>query len=98
MSTEKLRESLDQAEWSWIKPHLARNAVILVTQSLDLLEVGEEVAKDRAQIVEKWINEGSLSKPTAVQIQTWDLNLHGKFLCLVVSPYVLIQQLPNQLQ
>lgn len=90
-SQDELRKILDQAEWAWIKPHALRDAVILVSQKQDLLMVGEAIATDATQLVEDWIRQGDLTKPTVEQMAAWDQEEGRKFLCLVVQPYVLIQ-------
>ena len=43
---EELKKTLDESEWSWLAPHLVRDAVILVSHDLDLLTVGETVSRD----------------------------------------------------
>jgi len=92
MSIEKLKETLDEAKWSWVKPHAERDAVILVQLGLDLLEVGTAIAADKASQVQEWVKKGQLTKPTLEQIQKWDESPEKLFLSLVVQPYVLIQE------
>ena len=43
---EKLQQNLDEAEWEWLIPHVQKDAVILVAENLDLLDVGEAIASD----------------------------------------------------
>lgn len=88
---EELKKTLDEAEWSWLKPHADRDAVILVAQSLDLISVGDAIALDAVQQVQEWVAQGLLAKPTIDQMSAWDLEPGRKFLSLVVQPYVLIQ-------
>ena len=89
---DELKEALDESEWTWLASHLARDAVILVSQELDLLEVGEKVARDEKSTVQHWISEGHLSKPTREQIELWTKTPTKKFLTLIVQPYVLVQE------
>lgn len=91
MSEKTLEESLDEAEWSWIKPHATRDVVIVVAAWLDILEVGNAVATDSTAQIKEWIQKGYLGKPTAEQISAWDQVPTKRFLSLVVQPYVLIQ-------
>lgn len=90
---EQLRKHFDEAEWAWIKPHTERGIVIVVDEFLDLLQVGEAIASDRSVEVQKWINQNLLTKPTPQHIINWDANPKERFLCLVVQPYILIQDL-----
>lgn len=95
MSDKKLEESIDQAEWNWIKPHLGRQAVILVGPSLKLISVGEALVQNDTQSVDTWIKQGDLSKPTPDKITFWNDNPSKKFAFLIVQPYVLIQEIPE---
>lgn len=88
---EKLAENLDEAEWEWLKPHVARDVVVLVAAPLDLLDVGEAIAEDRVLSVQHWISEQLLAKPTAAQMADW--SKLKRFRALIVEPYVLVQEL-----
>jgi len=90
---KKLRESLDEAEWAWIQNHATRGAVVIADHPLNLIEVGVEIAEDNTQAIENWIQTGKLSKPSTVQLETWNLDPSRKFRCLVLQPYVLIQEI-----
>ncbi|MBC6481917.1 MAG: DUF2288 family protein [Hormoscilla sp. GM7CHS1pb] len=85
--------NLDEAEWEWLKPHLARDVVVVVVPPLDLLEVGEAIAGDRVSSVSHWISEQLLAKPTAAQIANW--SGLKRFRALIVEPYVLVQELSS---
>lgn len=91
MSEETLRTSLDEAEWAWLKPHFERDAVILVDQTLSVLQVAVALEKDSSSEVQQWIQRGLLKKPTLEQAQEWERNSSARFLSVVVQPYVLIQ-------
>jgi hypothetical protein len=75
-----------------LRAHLERGGVIVVDGLLDLAEVGARVAVDDVKTIERWIASGLLGKPTARQIECWDAGLGQLFRCLIVSPYVLIQE------
>jgi hypothetical protein len=92
---EALAENLDQAEWSWIKPHADRDRVIVVAGELVLLDVAVSVAENEAARIDAWITAGKLSKPGREQLASWDATPTRKFMCLVVDPYVLIQDIPH---
>ena len=90
---EELALSVDEAEWQWLKPHLERGTLITVAAVLDLAEAAERIAADDARVVGEWITSGKVGKPTAENIAVWDTTPKKKFLMLVISPYVLIQEL-----
>lgn len=89
---EGLQKTLDEAEWVWLKPHAERDALILVSTQLDLLDVASRLAEDDAKLIEDWIAKGLISKPNADQIQAWDAQPSKRFLSVVVQPYVLMQE------
>ena len=90
---EKQNDIPDEAEWTWLKTHAQRDAVIIVAPKLPLLDAAYEIANDHTDQIQEWIQSGLLSKPTAEQIKAWDQNPVKRFMSLVVQPYVLIQEL-----
>jgi hypothetical protein len=96
----ELTEILDQAEWDWLIPHVQRDAVILVALDLDLLDVGVAIASDNISLVQQWIDQQLIAKPSEVQIGEWnsdaltELKQHKKrFHTLILQPYVLVQEI-----
>lgn len=92
---EELALEVDVAEWGWLRPHGERGGLVVVSSLLDLAEVGARVATDDATAIQSWIAAGDLGKPTAAQLEAWNAAPDRRFRMLVVSPYVLIQELVN---
>ena len=86
----ELTEMMGPVSWELLKPHVQRDAVIVVNSQLDLVEVGAAIASDQTQAVERWINEQLIQKPTAAQLVSWN-GENKSFTSLIVQPYVLIQ-------
>ena len=91
MSTPE--ESLGPAEWSLIRVHLKRDAVIVVSNSLDLMTTAKAVAENDVATVQHWLEKQLLAKPTSAQQKEWDQRPSKRFLSIIVQPYVLIQEL-----
>ncbi|WP_392531671.1 DUF2288 domain-containing protein [Nostoc sp. C117] len=96
----ELTESLDEAEWEWLIPHVQRDAVILVALELNLVDVGVAIANDNTASVQQWISEQLITKPTTIQVGEWNGDpLSGlpqrnkRFNTLIVQPYVLVQEI-----
>jgi hypothetical protein len=89
---EDLALTIDETEWSWLRAHLERGGLILVNDSLDLAEAALKVAEDDTAVIEQWISDGKIGKPTETQIQHWNGEKQKKFAMLIISPYVLIQE------
>ncbi len=88
----ELKESVDEAEWNWLIPHAQRDAVIVVSDTLNLVDVGFAIASDRIHEVNVWIDEALISKPSHKQLGEWNLNREKRFNTLIIQPYVLIQE------
>lgn len=88
----ELAEAIDEAEWNWLLPHAQRDAVVIVAEELDLLDVAMAIANDDISSVQRWIGEQLLSKPSDVQKQDWNSNQTKRFNALIISPYVLVQE------
>jgi hypothetical protein len=86
-----LTEALDQATWEWLKPHVARDAIIIVSETLTLVEVGVAIVNNQTATVEAWITAQLIAKPTVAQLQEWNVGGDRTFTALIVQPYVLIQ-------
>ncbi|UKO96335.1 DUF2288 domain-containing protein [Nostoc sp. UHCC 0870] len=88
-----LSEILDQAEWEWLIPHVQREAVILVSMDLDLLDVGEAIATDNTSSVQQWIEGQLITKPSVTQVGKWNCDREKRFNTLIIQPYVLVQEI-----
>jgi hypothetical protein len=68
--------------------------LIIVSPSLDIVEVGVAIAQDQTQSVQQWIQQEQLQKPSANQLSLWNAQPSKAFNTLIVQPYVLVQELP----
>lgn len=89
---EELSLAIDEAEWSWLHPHLERGGLILVSDSIDLSEAALMIANDKTEIINEWVNAGKIGKPSQAQVNHWNEEKRKKFSMLIVSPFVLIQE------
>ena len=92
---EQLSQDIDLARWDWLESHVQRDAIILVDPGLELADVGVAIATDNTQLVQHWIAEQLLVKPTQTQIIEWDAQKGKAFQALIVQPYVLLQEIAN---
>ncbi len=89
---DELEASLGPVRLSDLRAHLARDGVIVVAPSLDLLEVGEALARDDKATVGRWIESGELTKPSLATIEAWSKVDGDAWTALVVQPFVLVQE------
>jgi hypothetical protein len=89
----ELATMVDEAEWEWLIPHVQRDAVVIVTSGLELVDVGVALASDDVTAVQRWISEQLIYKPTSEQLADWGSDRNHRFNALIVQPYVLVQDL-----
>ncbi|MDC3959387.1 DUF2288 domain-containing protein [Polyangium jinanense] len=89
---ERIAETLGDVHWSDLRAHVARDAVIIVDDALDLLDVGVALAKNDVPSVDAWIRAGKLQKPTAEELTRWSLDASTRFRAAIVQPFVLIRR------
>jgi hypothetical protein len=92
VSKEEMATKIDVADWDMLRAHLERGGLIVIDGLLDLAEVGGAIAADDVKSLERWIASRLVAKPSAQQIEQWDGEPGKRFLCVIVSPYVLIQE------
>ena len=86
----KFTEDLAEISWSDIKPHAQRDAVIVVDEALNMVDVGVAIASDQVDKVQHWIDEALVHKPSTEQLSLWNAEPATVFDTLIVQPYVLI--------
>ena len=91
--SEKLEKYTGEVDWPYLRKHFTSGALLYVDPSLNLVEVGQAVAKDDTATVRAWKQSGDLLKPSEPHAQYWEES-GARFLAVVVSPWVLIQPLP----
>ncbi|MGD1895603.1 MAG: DUF2288 domain-containing protein [Phormidesmis sp.] len=89
----ELTNMMGPIQWEYLKPHVQRDAVVVVNGNLNLAEVGVAIATNNTQAVERWISEQLIMKPTAEELTLWNRE-NKQFTSIIVQPYVLIQDKP----
>lgn len=87
----QLKKDLADVDWSDLVPHAQRDVLIVVNSSLDMLEVGMAIATDQVTLVQNWIGQNLIHKPTPDQLGDWNTTPQRQFSTLIVQPFVLIQ-------
>ena len=86
----QLIKDLAPMDWETLIPHAKRDAVIVVDGALDLVEVGVAIAEDNAAVVQNWLSELLLQKPSQEELNHWNAEPEKQFNTLIVQPFVLI--------
>jgi hypothetical protein len=90
---QQLTELIDEAELEWLKPHIQKDAVIIVAPELELLDVGVAISSDNTQSVQHWISEQLLIKPSPEILNRWNAATNQRFQALIIQPYILVKEL-----
>ncbi|MBT9313036.1 DUF2288 domain-containing protein [Leptothoe kymatousa] len=91
---KELTDMVGPTHWNWLKPHIARDAVVFVDPHLDLVDVGVALTNDNVQSVQRWIGEQLITKPTREQLDAWGISgPTNQLQSLIVQPYVLVQEI-----
>lgn len=88
---EKLELSVGEVLYSDLAAHAARDAIVVVADALDLVDVGFAVASDDVDRVGAWIGDGSMRKPRRAELERWQKDADVRFLSLIVAPFVLVR-------
>ena len=89
---QQLAEELASVEWKSLLPHAKRDAVIVVREELNLLDVGVAIAQDDMVSVQSWISQQLIHKPHADELTQWNRELTKPFMTLIVQPFVIVQE------
>lgn len=87
-----LEEQSGIITWHELARHFARGVVLTVSGSLDLLVVAQHVADDDSSQVERWLNDAQLARASDDHARDW-VAREPSFRCVVVAPWVLVQEL-----
>lgn len=92
--TELLRAKINgetsRLPWTELQRFYAGGVVVVVSDTLDLVDVAVRIAQDDKNTVAQWMNDGLIAKANDAQAQAWleaDLSLWA----VVVKPWILVQ-------
>jgi hypothetical protein len=91
---QEIAQSLDEAAWDWLMPHARRDALILISPYLDLLDVGVAIATDNTPQIQAWMSEQLIQKPSAEQLTLWNKTPDKRFKAIIIQPFVVAQEQP----
>jgi len=93
---EKTKIAAETAKISWkeLEKFYAQGKLILVSETLNLVEVGYSISLDDATKIIVWMEAGLLVKEFNSQAKTWH-NEDAEVWSVVVNPFVLVQESKN---
>ena len=92
----KINLETSKIAWKELQRFFASGAAIQVSNDLDLVEVAFQISEDNKKQVAQWLSEGKVGAVTDAQALTW-YEADTEVWAVVVSPYVLVQEMKNVL-
>ncbi len=89
---ESIRRDMAEISWAELKVKCPHEAIVMVQEHLDLIEVALAVAEDRSDLVAQWLENGGLKKLAEDDIAELDVQ-QPDFLGAYLTPFVLVQRL-----
>lgn len=89
---EKLLQDVANISWQDLLPHARRDVLIVVDPQLNIIDVGEAIALDKKNLVNSWINQKLITKPSSEQLSSWNDNPQKEFATSILQPFVIIQE------
>lgn len=87
----KLNTETSQIAWQELLRYFAGGFVIVVDDSLDLVDVAARFAIDDKVMVAQWLDDGKISKVNDAQATAW-LEADAMLWAVVTRPWVLVQE------
>jgi hypothetical protein len=88
----KINQETSTAPWRELQRFFAQGSAVFVDRSLDLVEVGFAMSRDRRDLFQAWMRDGRVALVSDQQARDWiadDVVLWT----VVVKPWVLVQEL-----
>lgn len=93
----KVNMETSRIAWKELQRFFASGVAVAVSAKLDLVEVAMQMHGDNKTQFENWLAEGSIAKVTDEQAAAW-LATEAEVWAVVVSPWVLVQQIEEMTQ
>ncbi len=92
----KVNLETSRIAWKELQRFFASGAALQVNNNLDLVEVAFQISEDNKKQVAQWLSEGKIGPVTDAQALMW-YEADAEVWAVVVSPYVLVQEMKNVL-
>lgn len=92
----KINQETSRIAWKELQRFFASGVTVLVAPDLDLVEAAFQISEDNQHQVAQWLSAGKIGKVSDEQALAW-YEADADVWAVVVSPYVLIQEVENVL-
>ena len=88
---DSIKRDMAEISWAELKVRCPQDALILVSNDLDLVEVAVAIAEDNTEQVSDWMENGQIKQTSDKEVSHWDQK-EPIFLGAYVTPFVLVQE------
>lgn len=96
LNEEELRQKINletgQLSWPELQKYFAKGNVIIVSRSLDLIDVAAKFAEDDKEAVAKWVAAEDIKRALDEDAKQWN-ERNSSFWTVVVAPWILVQEI-----
>jgi len=79
-----------KAQWKELERFYTQSVLILVSETLDLVEVGFAISSDNSEQVKQWLDKGLLLRSFDEQAIKWEKE-NTEVWTVVIRPWILVQ-------
>ena len=92
---ERLEKYSGETDWEYLRAACMYEVLYYVDKELDMKTVSSAFFEDQAEVIKDWIKAGDLVKLEKLHLAHFDQDKSKKFNAVVVSPFVLCQELDS---
>ena len=87
----KLNQETARLHWAELQRFFAAGLVVVIDDTLDLIDVAVAFTNDEKVLVQQWIGTGKVAKASDADAESWLTN-NAQLWTVVVRPWILVQQ------
>lgn len=95
MNSIKLRKTLESESgylsWNELEKHFSRGVVRIISSNRNLIDLAIDIAQNNTKNISSALSNNNITEPTDAQAIQWQQQ-NSNFFCIVVAPFVLIQE------
>lgn len=92
ITLEDIQRQIDICSWKLLTPHIEKANLFVVADDADFADIGFAIAKDEMQRVQGFLQKNLIFRLSPEVLYTWNQIPDKKFRMIVLSPYLLIQE------
>lgn len=88
---QKIHGETARMSWQELERFYAEGKLVTISPELDLIDVAANVAENKAEQVQKWLDSGQMQNTTDEQAIRWQQE-NAELWTVLVLPWILVQQ------